>query len=1002
MTNKSKENESRSISIHLDQPQSSPKSTYVAVLAAPGARMGKRYLSNGEGAVSVEAYSNAAKFKFQCHLASGLGDLAAIVGGAMARTDQVLIRGLPASGLAGLVERNSSNFPEPPEGQPWAMFDFDGIETPAGMSPTSKAAIEWLVNKLPESFHVASYFYQFSSSSGILKADGAPLKAGVSAHVFFWFTRPVPGKALAAWLQLHCIQSGFYERRLDRGGSPRIQYGIDPSVLKSSVQPHYVALPSIGEGVRCTLDEAERQGLVFKQHAAVEVPELTPEIMAESSTRHQMLFAYWKRENGYKLKSTIARKPGGGVHVQTYMAPPDGQAHTTGRRLVRAIAGERPGKEGKVSKWVTLHFEGEKSPGSWYVSEHSPTVAKHHGHDSMPLLELSPSAYAYVRDDLKWIEEICHHQMVLTEAGWLPPLEPILTAKVNLVLAPTGSGKTTALCNYARVHKGRSIIVYAAQTIALTNQMVADLRKDDIWCQHYSDFNSALDMKTGVYVTTNESLRKFNQALRAQGRDYVLVVDEAHAALDDFMRSDKKNREFEDALGRARQTILLTGTMTPLQKKKLAETVMSAVGPLTPQNFRISEFSPVKSYPLLWAAEDDLGGDLVALMRQCSLLKQQGQPIPRTVILAPLSKMEKFRQLLRYFDLLDQAMVVSRKEASQDEIEQARTSNLPLLISSPLFALGLNFEHAPARLWTWFESLDVDTSQVIQTVNRANRTALACEVRLYAGRLDPRPVLVRPEDLVKGEIKRFLEEEADCRGEVDPHYQLDRLTYCELRNLVERQPAKNLHQLKADNSIQNYTIVTNWIDGLPKESNDKDLYKGLNRSANDKYDKDVRHQYVVHKGEPVSIQLDRLKKSQEEKRDFRNKALVPKLIEDKQLGILADISCRPENARRAFPAQVKPVTRLLGVESPFLSAAFAEEKTADGPKVAAQKTRDMVKILDLMKRLKEGVIDGIDFGKKMRLKEARRGVLALANGERDFIAWSKDLEALDNGDGQLS
>lgn len=81
----------------------------------------------------------------------------------------------------------------------------------------------------------------------------------------------------------------------------------------------------------------------------------------------------------------------------------------------------------------------------------------------------------------------------------------------------------------------------------------------------------------------------------------------------------------------------------------------------------------------------------------------------------------------------EQALVVSRQENTPEEIEDARTSDKPILISSPLFGLGLNFLHAPEILWCRFDKVQADTSQIIQSVNRANRNLHAtasAEVRI--------------------------------------------------------------------------------------------------------------------------------------------------------------------------------------------------------------------------------------------------------------------------------
>jgi len=86
------------------------------------------------------------------------------------------------------------------------MLDIDGIPGSEGISPTSPAAIEWLVNqKLPAPFKSAKGFYQSSRSAGIWKPDGTLLKEGIRVHLFYYFERRITGQQLEAFLA--CIAS---------------------------------------------------------------------------------------------------------------------------------------------------------------------------------------------------------------------------------------------------------------------------------------------------------------------------------------------------------------------------------------------------------------------------------------------------------------------------------------------------------------------------------------------------------------------------------------------------------------------------------------------------------------------------------------------------------------------------------------------------------------------------------------------------------------------------
>ncbi len=683
----------------------------VTVLTAPGTSTRKVFSLNGEGQVECSAYDNALHFEHHTCTVGDISDFASLLTDVSRSTSKILIRGEPVAGLPQRTFRRKESFSEPESGCYWAMLDFDDIAMPNAVSAVRPEAIEFLVSKLPIEFHAASYFYQFSSSAGILNSDGAPRKSGVSAHVFFWFDAPITGNRLAAWLRMHCIESGFYTKGLDKGGNPRISYGIDESVLASPVQPHYVALPLIGKGVRCVLAEPDRQALVRKAKDSITLPPLSDNIIGLANAERTKLLRAWQLENGCVPKRSLARSRSGGVVVSEYFAMPFNGSSRTGRVLTRSMVNEKRKADGSTASYATLYFEGESSPGSWYVSKARPTLAcRFGGGVEEPLQEFSPSAYAYVRDELQWFDEIVRIEGKLTDAGYLPSFSTFIAARNTLLLAPTSSGKTTAFCDHAFALRCSSTIVYAAQTIALTRQMEQDLKRRGVPVVHYSGFNRFDTIRPGVYVTTNVSLKKILAAIKIQNAEFTLVIDEAHIAIDDFMASNAKNELFEEAMRRAKKTILMTGTLTNLQIRKISESVEESTGRLTSANFQFHEFAPIHRHTLKWAALSNFGRDLAALMRSDAAAKARGQAIPRTVIIAPTSSMEKFRLLLNRFGLQDDAVVASRSEYTQAEIEAARISDKAWLISSPLFAIGLNFEHAPARLWTSFEHLPVDTS----------------------------------------------------------------------------------------------------------------------------------------------------------------------------------------------------------------------------------------------------------------------------------------------------
>lgn len=185
--------------------------SFVTVLTSLDHPVNKRFYEDEVGRVQKVNFQNAYSFSATKVPASGIHDLARVIETYSRDNRCILIRGLPVSSSAYRVRKTKENFAEHSEGTQWAMLDFDDIKVPEGMDPLSAEAIEWMIARLPAEFHDATYFFQFSASAGILGVDGVPLKSGLNVHLFFWLDRRVPGKQLAAYLSLHCMQTGFYE-----------------------------------------------------------------------------------------------------------------------------------------------------------------------------------------------------------------------------------------------------------------------------------------------------------------------------------------------------------------------------------------------------------------------------------------------------------------------------------------------------------------------------------------------------------------------------------------------------------------------------------------------------------------------------------------------------------------------------------------------------------------------------------------------------------------------
>jgi late competence protein required for DNA uptake (superfamily II DNA/RNA helicase) len=979
-----------------------PSCSVTVLIAVDGVMCKSFALVDGE--LKSTPYDMATFFHFRNFVVGGIQALADLALQCSRNRSVVLIRGAPTEAAVhgqaiGGVRRNQLNFPEPESGLPWAMLDFDNIALPEGVSPTSIEAIEHLIRKLPSAFHDASYFYQFSSSAGILRPDGTPLKSGINVHLFFYFSRPVPGPMLAAFLRLHCIETQFYKKVFDSTGAPRISYGVDESVLVSAIQPLYVAAPVIGPGVESVLKEVERQDMVRKGTDSVELPALEVGLIARANEQRRILDQAWKRENGYRQATSVTRKPGGGSAVTTYFEAPAGRQLKLGRVFLHGKSQERTVR-GQTVEFFTLFFEGESSPGSWYVSSQRPTIARRHGDgEERPLKELSEEAYKHVRDTLRWFHDVGHEDLSLQADGYLQPLPTFVEAQVTLLVAPTGSGKTKAFIDYADSLVSRQgVVVYAAQTIALTNQMREDLRAAEVPYVHYSEFGPSDQVRRGVYITTNESLRKIIEALCRCELKFTLVIDEVHVALDDFMHSNAKNRLFERALHLAERTIMMTGTITDLQVKKIIDTVASVKGRLGADIFRLCRFAPVRQYPLRLRPEVFFKADFVALLRSHQDMKASGEELPRVVIIVPTSNMAVYVELLERHGLLEDAMVVSRTDVRQEDIEAARVSDKPWLISSPLFAIGLTFVHAPTRFWTLFGSLQVDASQIVQTVNRANRTGVPCEVRLYVKQLDDRPMPEYSDYLhahVRQNVEGYFLDESGVPGVIDPHFHVDRAAYLQMRKDLDKHTGRAMSMLIQDDAFQNYRIDHDWVIDLDATEADKDVFLAALAQTKSDESEVIAEKSAGYLLDTIPLRLHMLDKQGKRRREFGSKKVLPKVLEMEESAIKHSLTGNPAHEKRKGGPHPQTMLRLFGDRPPWMSDQYAPDITQIQGKAAADKVRSMLPVVALLEKLQSGKVDGIEFGKKMRLKGMRGGVLALSKSEADFLSKSNILKGLD-------
>ncbi|MGO4575001.1 DEAD/DEAH box helicase family protein [Cupriavidus sp. 2TAF22] len=964
-------------------------SSEITVLTSLDYPVNKRFSLDENGQVKKQNFQNAFHFNPVTVPVGGICDLAKLIEFCSADNRHILIRALPVNPNARSVRKTNENFMEHPDGTDWAMLDFDDIEVPSTVDPLSIEAIEWVISKLPAEFHNVTFFYQHSGSAGVLSSDGTPLKSGLNAHIFFWLDRRVPGKQLSAYLSLHCMETGFYTLGENRGGNVALSFGVDPAPLRSEVQAHYIAAPTIDAGVNCRITPEKRQGLARKTADSVTLPLLAADVVGSAGALKHRLVNEYKRSHGYETQVALTNIQGK-VAVTRYSVAPR-QADQPARR-------GRPFAEAKLSqdgKYLTLYFTDEGSPGSWYVRKDRPQIGIRHGDgDSMPLKELSQGAHDYVRDELGWFSEVPHHHLTLVD-GFLPALTGFATAKVSLVLSPTGSGKTTATLDWiqSRIEQ-RQLVLYTAPTIALVKQMQSDLTQAGLSPAYYEDVWGPSFSRYGVIVSTYDSLPRLLKDVYAGGVPHALILDEIHQGLDRFMRGSKSLENLESALSKSRQSLLLTGTLTDVQRHALVEIAKHALGSLTECDYCCYEFAPFKRNPLEVIPTARFDSDLALLFEDFQDKLAKNEPLPRFVMLLDTSKMEMYRRLVAQYGLTDHAVIVSRPENSAEEIEAARTSVLPMLISSPLFGLGLNFARAPDILWARFDHMEADTSQIIQAVNRANRGRLLSQVRIY-GNVHPDACFALPNGFaLRAELAERFHAETSVTGYLEEHLQLDRVTYQLLRN-SERNSFVALSSLVRDNAIQNFKVVD--CASLPEVNKDKAaIVKAARTEARGDY-----RQAVVDKAARFSrcspmqalIRLEQL--YNERKNNWRcDEPRLERELQNEEAGIFMG-SFRILDPAAAQMVKTAKVKRLFGELSPWISSQYARDRHPDWAKVEAEKTDKIVLLLKKLEALTAGQITADDLSAALtrngRLGEAFQ---ALAGSDLEFQSIGQKVDAL--------
>lgn len=249
--------------------------TVTVLWTAPGKLATKQFSRNSpKSAPTVKQYDAGHLFSAPNPVGvSNIEELSVVLQFIERQPRALIVRGAPAAeAIIGKdVTRTGSgngdgfvgNFKTPNVGRHYLAIDVDKYVLPHGLrlnQANIQKICEHIVHLLPQEFHGASYHWQLSSSAGVFN------RTMLSAHFWFWLTKPVPDAALKIWAR-HVNQV--------------LGIKLVDDALFQHVQAHYTAAP-IFNGMADPFPV--RSGLTVKSSDSVNLQLPPPEVAARAVT----------------------------------------------------------------------------------------------------------------------------------------------------------------------------------------------------------------------------------------------------------------------------------------------------------------------------------------------------------------------------------------------------------------------------------------------------------------------------------------------------------------------------------------------------------------------------------------------------------------------------------------------------------------------------------------------------------------------------------------------
>jgi hypothetical protein len=180
----------------------------------------------------------------------------------------------------------------------WVIVDVDRVPVPDHLTndwvDEPEAAVEHVLDMLPEPFRTATCWWSVSSSAAIPDPAGRVVSDTFKLKLAFWLDRPMLGIEVKRWMAAE-------------------KAPVDPAVF-GAVQLIYIAKPKLGDGLNDPVPR--RTGIWQGEVEAVEVPDIMPE--PDAST-HERAADFGPAEGLEELCDALRTRLAGELHVREHL-----------------------------------------------------------------------------------------------------------------------------------------------------------------------------------------------------------------------------------------------------------------------------------------------------------------------------------------------------------------------------------------------------------------------------------------------------------------------------------------------------------------------------------------------------------------------------------------------------------------------------------------------------------------------------------------------------------